>query len=102
MMSSMEPVPSAPPARAAPRGLLPQLVWEAVLLVAAVVALTVALRIDTGQDPSSVWTYIAVVGLLASGFAASLRTGTPNLAIGAVAALAGVLFVGLAGSLPEV
>jgi ribose transport system permease protein len=70
--------------------LRPYAVWEAVLLVAALVVLPLAA--NTGEDAS--WLLasdIALVGFLAGAFALSLRTGTPNLAVGGIAAAGGML-----------
>lgn len=67
--------------------LVPHLVWEGVLLllVVAVVA-TAAARVPLFEG--GLWWQIATFGLLATGLAMSLRTATPNLAVGALAGLA--------------
>jgi ribose/xylose/arabinose/galactoside ABC-type transport system permease subunit len=88
------PPPVPPPARS--RGLLAHLGWEAILLVA--VLGTAALVAATGVlvRGSSPWYTLATVGLLATGFALSLRTATPNLAVGAIAVLSGAIYAKLA------
>jgi hypothetical protein len=88
------PPPPRPPA-ARPRAILVHLGWEAILLVlvlftAAVVALDGTLF--RGATP---WYNLAAAGLLASAFALSLRTATPNLAVGAIAVLAGATYAKL-------
>ncbi|MGC5054907.1 hypothetical protein ACLQ2S_26070 [Micromonospora sp. DT48] len=69
----------------------PHLLWEAVLLVLTVVAAVVWYSQD-GSRLSLLVYDIAFVGLLATAFALSLRTATPNLAVVAAAALAGVAY----------
>lgn len=95
--------PAAPYA-AAPRprraaGLVAHLGWEVLLLLLAAVAL-ISILVQAGGDAlgPGLWTGMAATGLLAAGFALSLRTGTPNLAVGAQAALGGVVYAGLAQS----
>ncbi|GIJ46647.1 hypothetical protein Val02_35330 [Virgisporangium aliadipatigenens] len=78
-----------------PPRLRPYLLWEAVLLVGVLVAVPLA----AGSDEDAPWLLagdIALVGFLAGAFALSLRTGTPNLAVGGLAATGGVLTAGLA------
>ncbi|BCJ77322.1 hypothetical protein CS0771_68660 [Catellatospora sp. IY07-71] len=104
-MTTTDPAPpyAAQPHTAPPRrrtaGLLAHLGWEALLLLLAVVALiSILLQADAGALGPGLWTSMAATGLLATGFALSLRTGTPNLAVGAQAALAGVVYAELARS----
>ena len=99
-MTTTDPAPpyAAPPRRRT-AGLLAHLGWEALLLLLAVVALvSILVQADTGALGPGLWTSMAATGLLAAGFALSLRTGTPNLAVGAQAALAGVVYAKLAQS----
>jgi ribose/xylose/arabinose/galactoside ABC-type transport system permease subunit len=86
--------PGPPPARS--RAVLVHLGWEAILLVLVLgtaVAVAASGVLVRGAMP---WYNLAVLGLLATGFALSLRTATPNLAVGAVAALAGAVYAELA------
>ncbi|GIJ21937.1 hypothetical protein [Micromonospora lutea] len=69
----------------------PHLVWEAVLLALTVVAAVVWYSQD-GSRLSPLMFNIASAGLLATAFALSLRTATPNLAVVGVAALAGLTY----------
>lgn len=92
--------PAHPPAPAGPvtsrsTGLLkPHLIWEAVLLALTVVA-AVVWSMQDGSRMSPVLFAVASTGLLATAFALSLRTATPNLAVVGVAALAGVTYAGV-------
>jgi len=87
--------PEAPrPRRVA--GLVAHLGWEAILLVLAVVAaIAVVAQTSTDAFGRTFWLNLAATGLLASGFAFSLRTRTPNLAVAAQAMLAGIIYVKL-------
>jgi ribose transport system permease protein len=87
------PVPS--PARPGlVRSLAPNLLWEAVLLLAAVIVIIVVhTSYQGGRGGFALWGQLAIIGLLAAGFALSLRTGTPNLAIAAIASLCGYWYV---------
>lgn len=87
------PPPGPPPGRS--RGILVHVGWEAVLLV--LVLLTAAIVAATGTlfRGGSPWFNLAAAGLLASAFALSLRTATPNLAVGAIAVLAGATYAKL-------
>ncbi|MFG2066872.1 hypothetical protein ACGFKZ_08440 [Micromonospora tulbaghiae] len=69
----------------------PHLFWEAVLLALTVVAAVVWYSQD-GSRLSPLVFNIASTGLLATAFALSLRTATPNLAVVGVAALAGLTY----------
>jgi ribose transport system permease protein len=80
--------------RAIVRPLIPYLVWEGVLLLAlVVVALTARAAQPQVFSDGVVWVQWAILGLLASAVALSLRMATPNLAIPALAALSSVWFV---------
>jgi len=75
-----------------PAGLIGQFAWEAILLVATIaVAVTAALDVSGILTRSLVIDQIAALGLMATGFALSLRTGTPNLAVAAIAGFSGAL-----------
>jgi ribose/xylose/arabinose/galactoside ABC-type transport system permease subunit len=80
--------------------LLPHLVLEGFLLLVALVALVllVVAAPSGARWVSTLGGTAAMVGLMASAFAVSLRTGTPNLAIGALAAMTGLIMVPLAVS----
>ncbi|NUT31961.1 MAG: hypothetical protein HOV79_02695 [Hamadaea sp.] len=93
----------APPATASPgprprrvAGLVAHLGWEAALVLFTVVALVAVLVQSDGRGVGQYfWSQFGATGLLASGFALSLRTATPNLAVGSLAMLSGVLYADL-------
>jgi ribose/xylose/arabinose/galactoside ABC-type transport system permease subunit len=89
----MTDVTAAAPAKPV-RELLPNLVWEAVLLLAAI-GVTIALAATNSAvfGRGTPWGQVAVAGFAAMGLALSMRTGTPNLAVGNLAALAGWIYV---------
>jgi ribose/xylose/arabinose/galactoside ABC-type transport system permease subunit len=70
-------------------------VWEVLLAAAVVVAVLAVQREDStalsGDGLRDLLVLLAAAVLLGSGFALSLRAAVPNLAVGAVAVLAGVL-----------
>jgi ribose/xylose/arabinose/galactoside ABC-type transport system permease subunit len=72
------------------------LLWEVVLLIVAGVFLSAAIASSRGASLSEIFDPVGYVGLIASGLALSLRTGTPNLAVGSLATFTGVLGVHLA------
>jgi ribose/xylose/arabinose/galactoside ABC-type transport system permease subunit len=86
------PPPYGRPRRSLPV-LVPHLIWEAVLLVLVVVVVATAAARTPLFEGDAVWWSLAAMGLLASGLALSLRTGTPNLAVGSIAALSAGLYV---------
>ncbi|GAA4729300.1 hypothetical protein [Phytohabitans rumicis] len=77
------------------RAILPHLVWEGVLFLVLLVAVLVVTATGDLFRGSFVWFNLANVGLLASAFALSLRTATPNLAIGGIAVLTGCVYAKL-------
>jgi ribose transport system permease protein len=77
---------------------LPHVVWEAVLLVLALVVTMLGVSEGHVFRSWGPWPQLAVLGTLAAGAALSLRTRTPNLAVGAIAALSGVLYAMLLGA----
>ena len=89
---------TAPPGAASPTagvrgaGLIVRVVWEGLLLVGAVVAVVVALTWTNSVSVQVLVVPAAILGLYAMGFALSLRTGTPNLAVTAIGALAGMTY----------
>ncbi len=95
VMPAQPPYVPPPVAVAAPgflRTLIPQLIWEAVLLVAVIVVL-IGLSVDrSGAVTKSLLPAAAAFGFMATGFALSLRTATPNLAVGSIGAACGYLF----------
>lgn len=94
-MPTQPPAPAVSPARPWLRRLLPYLVWEALLLLLVLVAAAmVASRSGALGSPGLLFN-IAGVGLLATGLALSLRTGTPNLAVPALAGLSGASYAAL-------
>lgn len=84
------------PPSAAPRDrLLPHLIWEAVLAIMVVllviVFVIVAPTSTSGRGLQNLVEQVGSAGLIATGLAFSLRTGTPNLAVGALATAAGAI-----------
>jgi ribose/xylose/arabinose/galactoside ABC-type transport system permease subunit len=77
------------------RPVLPHLVWEGVLLVVLLLLTAIARAAEPGLfGGGTIWAQWAIIGFMAAAAAFSLRMGTPNLAIPALAALGGVTFVG--------
>jgi ribose/xylose/arabinose/galactoside ABC-type transport system permease subunit len=75
------------------RTLVPQLIWEGVLLVGVVVVLAGMTVAHSGAlTKGGFAASAAYLGFMAAGFALSLRTGTPNLAVAGVGAFCGYLF----------
>lgn len=60
------------------------LIWEAVLAVVAVALIVGTLALTTDKNLTVAWQVAGYVGLIAAGLAFSLRTGSPNLAVGAI------------------
>ena len=95
------PAPGPGPLRAAVEPardpLVPHLAWEGFLFLVALVLLVVMLVTGPSGAPvmRTMLLNAAIIGLMATGFAFSLRTATPNLAVGAISATAGMLFVQL-------
>jgi ribose/xylose/arabinose/galactoside ABC-type transport system permease subunit len=90
--------PFAPPPRppvTRSRGLVAHLGWEAILLVLVLLTAVVVAATGTLFRGASPWYNLASAGLLASAFALSLRTATPNLAVGSVAVLSGATYAKL-------
>lgn len=80
------------PASPAPRDrLAPHLIWEGVLAVLVVVLLVALWFAGSTATFGSLIASGGNLGLIAAGFALSLRTATPNLAVGPLAALAGAI-----------
>ncbi|MDQ7909554.1 hypothetical protein RB614_34045 [Phytohabitans sp. ZYX-F-186] len=88
------PPPGPPPARSG--GILAHLGWETILLVLVLLTAAVVAATGTLFRGTTPWFNLATAGLLASAFALSLRTATPNLAVGAIAVLAGATYAKLA------
>lgn len=75
------------------RELAPHLVWEAVLLLAAGAVVAGLYNANSAVfTKGQPWAGIAILGFAACGLALSLRTATPNLAIGSIAVLAGWVY----------
>jgi ribose transport system permease protein len=101
----MDPVPvqSAvlpPPVAATTPGLLrtlvPQLVWEAVLLIAVIIVLAgVSVAHSGALTKGGFAALAAIVGFAAAAFALSVRTATPNLAVATIGTVCGYLFAKL-------
>jgi ribose/xylose/arabinose/galactoside ABC-type transport system permease subunit len=81
------PPPATPPAER--DRLAVHLVWEGILVVVAVVLAVVILAGYPSRAYTNVLDQAAYIGLIATGLALSLRTGTPNLAVGSIAAFTG-------------
>jgi ribose/xylose/arabinose/galactoside ABC-type transport system permease subunit len=60
------------------------LIWEAFLALVAGVLVGVVLATEPGEAVTIMLQQAGAVGLLAAGLSLSLRTGTPNLAVGAL------------------
>jgi ribose/xylose/arabinose/galactoside ABC-type transport system permease subunit len=88
------PRPTAAPATR--DGLFVNLAWEGILLVVTVVLVGVTMASTPAAHLDLIIRPLGYGGLIASGLALSLRTGTPNLAVGSIAAAAGVLGAHLA------
>jgi ribose/xylose/arabinose/galactoside ABC-type transport system permease subunit len=71
--------------------LIVHLVWEGILGLAAVILVVVFLSTESSRAFTPVLDRIGFIGLVAAGLALSFRTGTPNLAVGSVAAFTGGL-----------
>ncbi|WP_219461841.1 ABC transporter permease subunit, partial [Nonomuraea rhizosphaerae] len=67
------------------------LVWEGLLAIVTVAMLVVALTTAPGRHLVNVLSLAGPLGLMATGMALSFRTGTPNLAVGSIAAFTGAL-----------
>lgn len=81
-----------PDARRSFPAVLPDLVWEAVLLFLALVV--TGLGVAAGHfTPAHLAPRFALLGLVAAGLALSLRTGTPNLALTGQVAVGQLLYV---------
>lgn len=74
------------------------LIWEGVLLVVTAVFVGVALASTAGAQVADIVRPVGYIGLVAAGLGLSLRTGTPNLAVGSIATATGVVGAHLAGT----
>jgi ribose/xylose/arabinose/galactoside ABC-type transport system permease subunit len=99
--------PPGPPAYPAPPGTLPpdgqpegdrawvHLIWEAFLFFVVLGLFVVVRTTDTavlsGPGLDNFLTQAAVLGLVATGLAFSVRAAVPNLAVGAIAGMSGVI-----------
>jgi ribose/xylose/arabinose/galactoside ABC-type transport system permease subunit len=90
-MPAPPPVPAGPVAPRAGGSRLHHLIWEAALLLLTV-GTAVVLYAQNGLHVLPLSYSIASTGLLATAFALSLRTATPNLAIVGVGSLAGLSY----------
>jgi ribose/xylose/arabinose/galactoside ABC-type transport system permease subunit len=86
--------PAAPPPAAAPNGrdrLVVHLIWEAFLALVAVVLIAVILATEPDRAFTSLLQQAGGLGLLSTALGLSMRTGTPNLAVGALSGFTGGL-----------
>jgi ribose/xylose/arabinose/galactoside ABC-type transport system permease subunit len=65
------------------------LIWEAFLGLVAIVLVVSLAATESGRAVTNVLQQAGGVGLVAAGLALSLRTGTPNLAVGALSGFTG-------------
>ena len=72
------------------------LIWDGVLLIITVAVVGAALATTHGAHLADIIRPVGYLGLIATGLALSLRTGTPNLAVGAIAGTTGVIGAHLA------
>jgi ribose/xylose/arabinose/galactoside ABC-type transport system permease subunit len=72
------------------------LAWDGVLLIITVAVIGAALATTHHAHLADIVRPVGYLGLMATGFALSLRTGTPNLAVGAIAGTTGVIGAHLA------
>ena len=72
------------------------LIWEAALLVLAAAFVGVVLASTDGAHLADILRPAGYLGLVAAGLALSMRTATPNLAVGSIATATGVIGVHLA------
>jgi ribose transport system permease protein len=90
----MSTVP-APADRRRSVGLAVQFGWEGLLLVLMLVTAGLVLGLaESARDTLLIW-QVAGLGFVAAGFALSLRTATPNLAVGGFATLAALVYAEL-------
>ncbi|GAA1745907.1 hypothetical protein [Luedemannella helvata] len=73
-------------------GLIARVIWEALLLIVAVVAVAVALADAGERGATALFLPAGVLAAYAVAIALSLRTATPNLAVTAIGALSGLLY----------
>jgi ribose/xylose/arabinose/galactoside ABC-type transport system permease subunit len=85
----------APPAPRRSAGLIVQFGWEGLLLALLMGTAGLVLALTRAEFNAFLMWQVASLGLLAAGFALSLRTATPNLAVGAFAVLAGMIYARL-------
>ena len=94
------PAPGMPPAAAtAPAErdrLAVHLIWEAVLAVIAIVLVVATLAMTPHQNLTVVFGQAGYLGLAATGLAFSMRTASPNLAVGSIVGFTGVVSASLA------
>ncbi|MBB5868403.1 ribose/xylose/arabinose/galactoside ABC-type transport system permease subunit [Allocatelliglobosispora scoriae] len=86
-------VPATPPPRQgiAGRELIVHIGWEALLAIATLGAIVLLLNTSSRAGLDTLLSQVAPLGLIGAAMALSLRTGTPNLAVGALAVGAGTI-----------
>jgi ribose/xylose/arabinose/galactoside ABC-type transport system permease subunit len=85
----------APPSPRRSAGLVVQFGWEGLLLAVLMGTAGLVLALTRAEFNAFLIWQVASLGFLATGFALSLRTATPNLAVGAFAVLAGLVYARL-------
>jgi ribose transport system permease protein len=85
----------APTAPRRSAGLIVQFGWEGLLLALLMATAGLVLALTRAEFNAFLMWQVASLGFLAAGFALSLRTATPNLALGAFAVLAGLIYARL-------
>jgi ribose/xylose/arabinose/galactoside ABC-type transport system permease subunit len=85
----------APPAPRRSAGLIVQFGWEGLLLALLMGTAGLVLALTRAEFNAFLMWQVASLGFLATGFALSLRTATPNLAVGAFAVVAGLVYARL-------
>jgi ribose/xylose/arabinose/galactoside ABC-type transport system permease subunit len=76
-------------------GLIVQFGWEGLLLALLMGTAGLVLALTRAEFGAALMWQVAALGFLAAGFALSLRTATPNLAVAAFAVLAGLVYARL-------
>jgi ribose/xylose/arabinose/galactoside ABC-type transport system permease subunit len=93
-----EPPDGSPVQSATSERIAVHLIWEGVLLVLAAALVGATLASTPEAHFADLIRPAGFLGLIAAGLALSLRTGTPNLAVGSIATVTGVIGAHLASA----